>query len=348
VKPPKEKEDRYRKVYEHSGDSIVLTDSKGVVLEGNYAAEKLLLQNNAALNGHSIAELISSEAEAILVDSFIQKKGVKNRKLHFKNLQNEEIDCLLSCWIHVANAGICILILQDVSQLKYNQLQQLAIEKLESNERIAQIIAHEVRNPLTNINLSLENIEEEIKQHPSEEMLLYLTIIKRNSLRINLLITELLNSTRVEEPRYTSSNIHSLIDEALKLAEDRINLKNIAVIRNYTHENCSVNVDGEKIKIALLNLIINATEAMVEKKGTLTVSTENHNGKCVIKLTDNGPGIPKEYLPRLFDPFFSKKQNGTGLGLTSVQSIIHSHKGTIHVKSEIGKGTTFRIDLELI
>ena len=115
----------------------------------------------------------------------------------------------------------------------------------------------------------------------------------------------------------------------------------------YQTDICDIQVDGEKVKIALINLIVNAIEAMPEKTGKLLLKTSVRNNQCRIEIRDNGEGIPKENLERLFEPFFTSKATGSGLGLTNTQNIILSHGGSIRVKSEIGKGTSFLISFNL-
>lgn len=234
---------------------------------------------------------------------------------------------------------------RNIESMRENERQQQTLEKLASNSRIARIIAHEVRNPLTNINLSVENILAEGGEQ-LENIRPLLEIISRNAVRINQLITQLLGSTVFEDPDFSPHDINEVLEETLLLAQDRIQLKNIRVEKRLADNICPVKIDKEKIKIALLNLIINAVEAVEENTGTITLVTEKRQDRCVVRITDNGPGIPEEYLSRLFEPFFTRKQAGTGLGLTSTQSIILSHKGTINVSSEPGKGTRFTVTLE--
>ena len=105
-------------------------------------------------------------------------------------------------------------------------------------------------------------------------------------------------------------------------------------------------VDRQKIKIALLNIIVNAIESMTEGSGKLTLKTARKGNFNTISIGDNGIGMDKESLSKIFDPFYTGKQNGTGLGLTNSQNIIFNHKGKINVRSEIRKGTTFSIILE--
>ncbi len=225
-------------------------------------------------------------------------------------------------------------------------LQMRSIEKFAATGRIARTIAHEVRNPLTNINLAMEQLKSEMTQGDDNAVLF--DMVNRNSNRINQLITDLLNSTKFAELTYGKTSINVLLDESLELAKDRIALYNIKVVKNYSHDICDVAVDKDKLKIAFLNIIVNAIEAMEPGKGVLTVTTRGENDKCVIEIADNGTGMDKESLGRLFEPYFTSKPKGNGLGLTNTQNIILNHKGTIQAESEKGAGTTFIITLDFV
>jgi len=224
------------------------------------------------------------------------------------------------------------------------ELEELrSIEKLAVTGRISRTIAHEVRNPLTNINLAAEQIRSEIPPNPEIEMLL--DMINRNGNRINQLISDLLNTTKITELNFAKVSINDLLDESLEFAQDRLELKAIKVIKDYTPDLCEILADAEKLKIAFLNIIVNAVEAMEENKGILHIKTEHKDGRCVATITDNGRGMNKEQLSKLFEPYFTTKENGMGLGLAHAQNIILSHKASIQVKSAVGEGTSFFITL---
>ena len=138
-------------------------------------------------------------------------------------------------------------------------------------------------------------------------------------------------------------NINEILDQSLGFVQDRIDLKGIKVIKNYAPGLPQVFADVEKINIAFLNIIVNAVEAIESQKGILTITTENKNNRCVVTISDNGKGIDKESLSRLFEPYFTTKEKGIGLGLTSTQNIILSHNANIYAESEEGKGSSFII-----
>lgn len=229
----------------------------------------------------------------------------------------------------------------ELDKLNAELVELKSIEKFSLTGRISRTIAHEVRNPLTNINLAVEQLK--IELNSDEESTMLLDMISRNGTRINQLISDLLNSTRTNLLNFEKRNINDLLDESLQYAADRIELKEIKVIKQYTKENCNVDVDTQKINIALLNIIVNACEAMEPLKGILTLKSEMKNNKCIVTIGDNGKGIDAENVNRLFEPYFTTKEFGTGLGLTNTQNIILSHKASISAESNPGKGTRFFI-----
>ena len=133
----------------------------------------------------------------------------------------------------------------------------------------------------------------------------------------------------------------------MSLAADRIDLSKINVEKNYFTCDCNVDVDDQKIKVAFLNIIVNAIEAMEKNKGVLKLSTRKEGDKCIIDIEDNGSGMDDDTLQKLFDPYFTNKSKGNGLGLTNTQNIIMSHRGKISVQSKQGEGSLFKITLKI-
>jgi signal transduction histidine kinase len=215
-------------------------------------------------------------------------------------------------------------------------------EKFAMTGRIARTLAHEVRNPLTNINLSAEQLRAEMP--PADEKQ-YIEIIERNTKRIGDLVNEMLNISRPSELKLVSHSITSLLNETLTMAQDRIKLKDIHVEKKFPEDIKPILLDEEKFQTAMLNIIINAIEAMDEKKGHLKISVVAYNRFCEIIVEDNGKGLEPYQIAHIFEPFYTTKSTGTGLGLPSAKTIIDSHGGMINVESLPGKGTRFVVTL---
>lgn len=236
---------------------------------------------------------------------------------------------------------------QKVNELdkSNNELIELkSIEKFAVTGRLSRTIAHEVRNPLTNINLATEHLRSEMPQDSENELLF--EMITRNSNRINDLISDLLNSTKAAHLIFKKESVNMLLDSSLDFAQDRLDLKKIKVIKEYVDDPV-IMADKEKITIAFLNIIVNAIEAMPENTGVLYLKTEINNDRCVVTISDNGKGMDNESLSRLFEPYFTTKEKGNGLGLTNTQNIILGHQATILAESEEGKGTSFKISFNM-
>ena len=202
-------------------------------------------------------------------------------------------------------------------------------------------LAHEVRNPLNNINMSVEQLSHEVT---TDEAPMFLDIIQRNSKRIGDLITELLDTSRPTELVFDRCTLQSIMDDSIAEALDRITLQRTNMQIRYCNELCYIMANKEKLKIAFLNIIINAVEAMPPNNGELDVDILTNNVVHTIIIKDNGCGIPEEHISRLFEPYFTSKRNGMGLGLAATLNILQSHKAHIDVTSVVGQGTTFTIN----
>jgi signal transduction histidine kinase len=221
-----------------------------------------------------------------------------------------------------------------------------SLERFTSTGRIARVIAHEIRNPLTNIDLSAAHLENNTLS--GDDKRVFLDIIARNSRRINELINELLSATKFSDLKYEEIRVDDLLDESLNEAIDRAQLNQVSINKNYSGEKIWLNVDRSRMKIALLNIVVNAMEAITGGEGRLDVETKLVNDHCIIIIRDNGKGMDEETLAKVFDPYFTSKSKGNGLGMTNTQNIILNHKGKIEVISEEGKGTAFIITMNIL
>jgi signal transduction histidine kinase len=285
------------------------------------------------------------EERQALLDAIRLTGTITNYEVELKDKSGERKYCLVSASLqHFPHGQFCILgVVHDITRRRKTERDLVVAEKLAMTGRVARMLAHEIRNPLTNINLTLEQLEYEA-QNPEFET--YFGMIKRNTRRISDLINELLLSSRPAEVAKSKHNVKKLIDETLALAMDRVTLKNVKVITTVSDDICEINVDDAKIRTALLNIIINAVEAVSEKDGIIKISAIKEDELCLICIEDNGHGIPQDNLRKLFEPYFTVKNGGMGLGLATAHNIVQSHGGTVQVESELGKGTKFLIRLK--
>ncbi len=207
------------------------------------------------------------------------------------------------------------------------------------------MVAHEIRNPLTNIDLANEQLEAEFSGDDNASFLS--KVIRRNSQRINHLVTELLNSTKFTDLQVEKVSLNTIIEEALVEARENLHWHNVTLVKKYSTNSCNVMVDRSKMKVALVNILSNALEARLDDNPTKFVveTKKNKDGTCIIKITDNGRRMEDEEFSTLFEPYFTHKPNANGLALINSQNIILNHKGNIVVKTKKEVGTSFTITL---
>jgi PAS domain S-box-containing protein len=234
-------------------------------------------------------------------------------------------------------------LLEDLTKVRELQLQIKEKEWLAYLGELSAAIAHEIRNPLNSISLFLGLLKRHAGIQPKQ--LESINKITNEIEALDNIVSDFLNFARPSRLQKDLFSINELINNTLFLAEKEIKEKQIVIELNITPLSLTYYGDIGQLKQALLNIILNAVQAM-DYRGLLQIIAKQANsGNLMIKVCDNGKGIAPEYLKKIFIPFFSTRNEGTGLGLSIVQSIIRAHTGTIVVKDHLGKGACFIIEL---
>lgn len=339
----KESENKFKNLFENAVEYVFIVDSSLNVIDANKAALKFFeYDQKEEITGENISDYFFPR---------ILEPGTytnPSTEIEFTApRQNKKCYCILNYSVVDAEQNIYQLVLHDITERRLNEQKEKLLEKQTLTGKVARVIAHEIKNPLTNIHLSLAELRQILNDPVSEERPdEFLDIIDRNSKRINLLIEDLLNATRFDTINIEEFYIHDLLNDTLLHIEDRAKLKEIRVEKTIP-PNIRIKGDKEKLSIALLNILVNATEAILSEKGQLSIHVSLNQAHVVISITDNGKGIPAQDLNKLFEPFFTSKKGGTGLGLTATHTIVSKHDGSIKVFSEPNKGTSFVISLPL-
>jgi PAS domain S-box-containing protein len=212
-------------------------------------------------------------------------------------------------------------------------------------------VAHEIRNPLAAVNLNLQMLKREIKKET--EQYDYISTALQGTERISRIVELTLNFSRPAVPEIKEIDINSLIPSSIELVQTELKKKKIKIELDLNDKLPKVSADAKQMQQVLINLLKNAADS-IKSIGTIKIKsyeelniTNKKDNFAVIALSDNGSGISREDLPKIFDPFFTRKSNGTGLGLPITQRILHQHNGFIDVESTPGLGTTFYIKLPI-
>jgi signal transduction histidine kinase len=261
-----------------------------------------------------------------------------------KDLSEEELGFV----VPIAQQGAFAIEKARLMEEQKSQYDQLALqtEKLSALGRMAAGIAHEINNPLGGILLFSSNM---LKKVPEEGPLKDgLDIIVQETKRCKKIIQGLLEFSRESEPHMELANVNEVLEKALYVLDNEFRLHYIEVEKHLALETPDTLMDKSQITQVIVNILLNAVQAIGEQGSIIVRSYTSPNQKeILIEISDTGTGIPPENVPKIFDPFFSTKPAGTGLGLAVSYGIIQRHNGQIHAFSRPGKGTRFVIEIPI-
>lgn len=269
-------------------------------------------------------------------------------RIYFSD-QQDLSDTDLDFIITVADQCACVIERIKYMENQQNKFNQLAIrmEKMSSLGRMAAGIAHEINNPLAGILLYSSNLSKKVpKDGPVKEGL---EIIMKETQRCKGIIQDLLEFARDRESEKSEVDVNSIVETAVDILDNEFLCQHVKVEKKLADNMIKINLDKNQIEQVIINLLLNALEAVEANKGMVMIKTsiDQPQNRIYIEIEDNGCGIPHENVENIFDPFFSTKSNGTGLGLSVSYGIIQSHHGEIKVFSEGGQGTRFTIELPI-
>jgi signal transduction histidine kinase len=306
------------------------------------------------LDRHMIIDTMAS-LEAELCVPLINKE----RLIGFLNLgsrsdhnmySQEDLNLLFTLGHNAAIALDNAMLYEDLMR---SQTLMRRTDRLRSLETVAGGFAHEIRNPLTSIKTFVQLAPE--RRDDSEFLEHFSKVVSEDVERIERLIQEILDYARYMEPRFMEEDLNDVAASCLYFMEVKAERQSITIEKYLASDLPRVMLDRQQIKQVLLNLFLNAMDAMADQGGQLTVKTHRlikHSGDTwvQVEVADTGSGIPVDNLEHIFDPFYTTKhesgqREGTGLGLSIVHQIIREHSGYIEVQSTVGRGTTFFINL---
>jgi PAS domain S-box-containing protein len=342
LKASRASERKYRNIFEKTRDVIFIADSDLKIRNINEAAVEVFGHSLSHFQDKSLLDLMAEPAEKEELEKILRGQGkIDDFQAELMTTNNARKVALISASLEADQQGQPYVqgILHDISLLKKAEEINLQAEKLEAKGRVIRTLAHEIRNPLNNISVSIDQLKTIISADDAE----LLNIVYRGVRRIDDLINQLMDSSRYYKMKFTVMPLQTVLDKAVDEAMDRLNLKKIKLEISYPPLPAMALIDLERIKIAFLNILLNAVEAMEEAKGCLRITLEPKGDFHEITIADNGCGMSEEVTSHLFEPYFTAKPNGVGLGLASALAIIQSHKGSIHVESKLNDGTVFTI-----
>ncbi len=332
-------------------NAVLTTDLKGRIITFNLMAE--------GITGYRENEVVGKLSHEIWKERGVIPEVINNtlRGGRYKNYETNLLSkdkilipiSISSTLLKDSKGGRvgALVVITDLTEVRELESKVRQADKLAALGTMAAGMAHEIKNPLSSMKVLAQLMPK--KYDDADFRAKFTEIMPREIGRIDRIIESLLGFARATVPKFEKVKIDSIIEESLKFFEEDLEGSKIAVVKNFA-ELPPIEVDSGQFIQVFSNLILNAIQAMASG-GELKITTsegkktEGVLENILIEVSDTGHGIPKEYLKKLFDPFFTTKYGGTGLGLTIAHSVIDGHKGSITVRSEIGRGTTFSITL---
>ncbi|HYS95704.1 MAG TPA: ATP-binding protein [Chthoniobacterales bacterium] len=239
------------------------------------------------------------------------------------------------------------IILRDITESRRTEQQTIESERLNALTLLAAGVAHEIGNPLNSLNIHLQLIEREARKldgAKGAELQESVEVARAEINRLDSIISQFLRAIRPTRPQLRPENINTVVEEAVRFFALEIKDRDIVVEQELRSDLPLLELDRDQIKQAFYNVIKNSFEAM-KSRGILRIRTDLDESHVIVRFTDTGGGISAENLSRVFEPYFTTKTSGTGLGLLIVRRIVREHGGELSIESSEGKGLTLTIRL---
>jgi PAS domain S-box-containing protein len=242
----------------------------------------------------------------------------------------------------VAGIGIC----RDITERVEIERRIRAAESLAHIGELTTSLAHEIRNPLSAAKMSIQMLLKSPAREEKDKR--RLDILSKEISRLDRIVTEMLDFAKPMKLEFSQESLPDIVDSCLEVVDARIKEKGISVKKRFQKGLSRVFIDREKVEQAMINLLLNSMDA-VSSNGEITIRIRHARGdrSVQIEISDDGVGISAEDMPYLFDPFYSKKAKGTGLGLANVKKIIEAHGGSVGVLPRSPRGARFMASVPL-
>ncbi len=339
--------ERLEVVLESMTDGVIVCDKDHNVILVNKSAQRLLhIAGNEAYEKQVWTVIDDEEISEFLKKSLQNQEKIVDKEFTLEYGGAAQIlACSIMPLVMDGKVQGNLIHINDITERREEEARLRRAERLASLTTLAAGIAHEIKNPLGSMSIHIQLIRKAMngkKEIGAEAVEKHLSIIGEELNRLNGIVVDFLFAVRPMNTNLELSDLNSVIEDILQFVTVELDEGGVELDRQLDEQLPRVNLDEKYIKQALLNLIKNAVSAMPDG-GVLTISTKRENEFVVLKIRDTGTGIPDDIIDKIFEPYFTTKDFGSGLGLTVVYKIIKEHLGEISLKSKEGEGTCFTI-----
>ena len=345
-------------------DGVIVLDAKAQISWHNQSAEHLLGLPLDKAEGQGIAKFLPGLGwEKLCTAEATNSLTVTRHELEVTYPIRRFLRVYTAALVGEGASGLAVII-NDATEQQQKTFEVIESERVEALTLLAASVAHEIGNPLNALHIHLQLMEREVKKlkatdadapfdlddpdaaanHSASIRKLenYLEIAKGEINRLDYIISQFLQAIRPTRPELKPVSMNEIVLDTLALLEPEIENREVMLEQNFADDLPNAPLDEVQVKQALVNLIKNAIQAMTQG-GALKLTTLAETDGVWVHVADSGGGIPQEKINRIFQPYFTTKEEGSGLGLMIVQRIVREHGGRIELESHTGKGTTFRL-----
>jgi PAS domain S-box-containing protein len=342
--------ERLAVVLDSMNDGVIVTDEEHRVTLVNKAAERLLpIASGRVIGDRPIWDVVADADIAEFVRGTLESDdSVSDREFALDHGGTTRIlSCSLIPLVQAGHIRGNILQIEDISEKRGREARLRRAESLASLTTLAAGVAHEIKNPLGSIgihNQLIQKLVSRLENDDAEAISSYLHVIDEEIERLNKIVVDFLFAVRPMNTQLEDRELNPLIEDLLSFVQYELEQSNVELIKDLDDAIPALKLDPKYLKQAVLNLVKNAISAMPEG-GILRVSTQLRGDQVLFRISDNGTGMSPDVRDKIFEPYFTTKDFGSGIGLTLVYKVVKEHLGDISVLSKEGRGTTFTITL---
>ena len=338
------------RISESINSGLVVVDDKGLIVSFNRAAEDITGYQRDRVQGQPLSEALGEANREVLEggELLTLTSGLQNRELIIQTRHGDKltIGFTVSALLDEKSKRLgTVLLFKDLTEIASLREEMRRREHLATVGEMTASIAHEIRNPLAAMHTAAETLKEELTYDEDKEE--YVDIILREIKRVNALVSAFFSYARPVTLAVEPFNIHELLDVLIFIEGAKMRKSGVTLQCEFGARPETVMADRNLTQQALLNILLNAYQATSPSgEVTITTSTVEEPGtdtKLCVAINDQGPGIEPEALKRIFEPFYSTKTKGIGLGLPITERVIKAMGGRIELQSELGRGSTFSV-----
>ncbi|MBN1697900.1 MAG: PAS domain S-box protein [Spirochaetales bacterium] len=324
-------------------DGVIVVDKEHKIQFVNKATKRLIPFTRDELINAKLWKVVDDrEISAFFRDSLMRQEKVVDRTFSLGNGHTRTVACSLMPLVREKRVQGNLIHIEDITEKRAKEARLRRAESLAALTTLAAGVAHEIKNPLGSIGIHIQLIQKQMSDRETiktRDISTYLNVINEEVNRLNKVILDFLFAVRPIDTELEIRDLNQVVNELLEFLKYELEKAHVG-LEVKLGRIPRIEIDEKYLKQALLNIIQNALSAMPEG-GTLNVESRRDEDRVCLEITDTGKGIPQDIMDKIFEPYFTTKDFGSGLGLTLVYKIIKEHNGDIYVESKEGNGTTF-------